>query len=82
MPSHASVTHSNSRAVPEDYNEILENYTKHGYRVIAIAAKSIPALTWVKAQRLKRCAKRSRATALIADGSAERKSSPSFASSA
>ena len=40
--------------VPEDYAEILENYTRHGYRVIAIAAKSIPALTWVKAQRLKR----------------------------
>lgn len=41
-------------AVPEDYAEVLENYTRHGYRVIAIAAKSIPALTWVKAQRLKR----------------------------
>lgn len=40
--------------VPSDYDVVLENYTKRGYRVIALAAKSIPALTWVKAQRLKR----------------------------
>ena len=41
-------------AVPSDYAEVLDNYTRHGYRVIALAAKSIPALTWVKAQRLRR----------------------------
>lgn len=40
--------------LPADYHEVLENYTRRGYRVIALAAKSIPALTWVKAQRLKR----------------------------
>jgi cation-transporting ATPase 13A2 len=40
--------------VPSDYHEVLENYTRRGYRVIALAAKSIPALTWIKAQRLKR----------------------------
>jgi cation-transporting ATPase 13A3/4/5 len=46
-----------SRTVPEDYEELLASYTRHGFRVIALAAKSIPTLTWIKAQRLKRCAK-------------------------
>lgn len=41
-------------AVPEDYEETLAYYTKHGYRVIALAGKSMPGLTWIKAQRLKR----------------------------
>lgn len=41
-------------AVPEDFDEVLADYTRHGYRVIAVAAKSIPGLTWIKAQRLKR----------------------------
>lgn len=41
-------------AVPEDYDEMLAYYTKHGYRVIALAGKSMPGLTWIKAQRLKR----------------------------
>jgi len=33
---------------------MLSYYTKRGYRVIAIAGKSIEGLTWLKAQRLKR----------------------------
>jgi len=33
---------------------MLAYYTKHGYRVIALAGKSMPGLTWIKAQRLKR----------------------------
>ncbi|KAK4050588.1 hypothetical protein OIV83_003314 [Microbotryomycetes sp. JL201] len=40
--------------LPEDYEEMLAYYTKHGFRVIALAGKSMPGLTWVKAQRLKR----------------------------
>ncbi|TIB04331.1 hypothetical protein E3P88_01870 [Wallemia ichthyophaga] len=39
---------------PEDYDDLLSYYTKHGYRVIALAGKSIPGLTWIKAQRMKR----------------------------
>jgi cation-transporting ATPase 13A2 len=42
-------------AVPKDYEDLLSYYTKHGFRVIAIAGKSVPGLTWLKAQRMKRC---------------------------
>ena len=41
-------------SVPDDYEEILADYTKNGFRVIALAGKSMPNLTWIKAQRLKR----------------------------
>jgi len=40
--------------VPEDYDDLLSYYTKRGYRVIAIAGKSIEGLSWLKAQRMKR----------------------------
>ncbi|GAA5929875.1 putative acid anhydride hydrolase [Sporobolomyces koalae] len=40
--------------LPDDYEEILADYTKNGFRVIALAGKSMPSLTWIKAQRLKR----------------------------
>lgn len=40
--------------LPEDYEDLLSYYTKHGYRVIALAGKSIPGLSWIKAQRMKR----------------------------
>ncbi|KDQ53585.1 hypothetical protein JAAARDRAFT_137089 [Jaapia argillacea MUCL 33604] len=39
---------------PQDYEDLLSYYTKRGYRVIAIAGKSIESLSWLKAQRLKR----------------------------
>jgi len=39
---------------PADYEEFLNYYTRHGYRVIAVAAKSFPKLSWIKAQRLTR----------------------------
>ncbi|KAI0051214.1 P-type ATPase [Auriscalpium vulgare] len=39
---------------PDDYDDLLSYYTKRGYRVIAIAGKSIEGLTWLKAQRMKR----------------------------
>ncbi|PLW29716.1 hypothetical protein PCASD_15579 [Puccinia coronata f. sp. avenae] len=40
--------------LPADYEEFLNYYTRHGYRVIAVAAKSFPKLSWIKAQRLTR----------------------------
>jgi cation-transporting ATPase 13A3/4/5 len=39
---------------PSDYEEMLDYYTKHGYRVIAMAGKSIDGLSWLKAQRMRR----------------------------
>jgi cation-transporting ATPase 13A3/4/5 len=43
-----------SRIVPQDYEDLLSYYTKRGYRVIAIAGKSIEGLSWLKAQKMKR----------------------------
>jgi len=40
--------------VPSDYEEILDFYTHHGYRVIALAAKSLPNISTKRAQRMKR----------------------------
>lgn len=40
--------------VPADYDDLLSYYTKRGYRVIAMAGKSIDGLSWLKAQRMKR----------------------------
>lgn len=39
---------------PQDYDDLLSYYTKRGYRVIAMAGKSIDGLSWLKAQRMKR----------------------------
>ncbi|KAH7888606.1 hypothetical protein F5I97DRAFT_1854044 [Phlebopus sp. FC_14] len=39
---------------PQDYDDLLSYYTRRGYRVIAIAGKSIEGLSWLKAQKLKR----------------------------
>lgn len=41
-------------SVPQDYDDLLSYYTKRGYRVIAVAGKSIEGLSWLKAQRMKR----------------------------
>lgn len=43
-----------AQSVPDDYEDLLNYYTKRGYRVIAIAGKSIEGLSWLKAQRMKR----------------------------
>ncbi|KAI8352801.1 hypothetical protein B0O80DRAFT_427396 [Mortierella sp. GBAus27b] len=40
--------------LPSDYAQQLSHYTHHGYRVIACAVKSMPALNFVRAQRIKR----------------------------
>lgn len=45
--------------VPQDYDDLLSYYTKRGYRVIAVAGRSIEGLSWLKAQRMKRCGSRS-----------------------
>ncbi|KAG0243506.1 hypothetical protein BGW41_002046 [Actinomortierella wolfii] len=41
-------------SLPLDYHERLMYYTHHGYRVIACAAKSVPTMNFVRAQRVKR----------------------------
>ncbi|KAF9125309.1 hypothetical protein BGX30_000523 [Mortierella sp. GBA39] len=41
-------------SLPLDYQERLAFYTHHGYRVIACAYKAMPALNFIRAQRLKR----------------------------
>ncbi|KAG0214920.1 hypothetical protein BGX28_001126 [Mortierella sp. GBA30] len=41
-------------SLPVDYKERLSYYTHHGYRVIACATKSLPDLSFVRAQRIKR----------------------------
>lgn len=40
--------------VPNDYDDMLSYYTRNGFRVIAIAGKSMEGLTWLKAQRMRR----------------------------
>ncbi|KAK9235185.1 hypothetical protein V1525DRAFT_282585 [Lipomyces kononenkoae] len=43
-----------AESFPADYDELLHNYTHRGYRVIGVAAKRLPRLSWFKAQKLKR----------------------------
>ena len=45
---------SHNVIVPIDYDDLLSYYTMRGYRVIAIAGKSVEGLSWLKAQRMKR----------------------------
>ncbi|KAK7208376.1 P-type ATPase-like protein [Myxozyma melibiosi] len=44
----------NPDSFPEDYEQTLESYTHRGYRVIGIATKTLPNMSWYKAQKLKR----------------------------
>jgi cation-transporting ATPase 13A3/4/5 len=39
---------------PSDYEDLLAYYTHRGFRVIACATKTIPKLSWVKVQKMKR----------------------------
>ena len=42
-------------SVPADFHDILMSYTKHGYRVLALAYKPLPEkLKYTKLQRLQR----------------------------
>ena len=40
--------------VPADYEELLAYYTHKGYRVIGVATRHLPRLSWVKAQKMTR----------------------------
>ena len=39
---------------PVDYEDLLGHYTHRGFRVIAVATKHIPKLSWVRAQKMER----------------------------
>lgn len=41
-------------SVPTDLNLVLEEYTEEGYRVLALAYKGLPRVSYVKVQRLPR----------------------------
>ncbi|XP_051165501.1 polyamine-transporting ATPase 13A3 isoform X1 [Leptopilina boulardi] len=41
-------------SIPSDFNSILQEYTSEGYRVIALAHKSLNRLTYAKVQRIVR----------------------------
>ncbi|KAL7752505.1 hypothetical protein RI367_002039 [Sorochytrium milnesiophthora] len=41
-------------SIPEDYDTLLMRLTQKGYRVIAVAAKTLPHTTFLKAQKLTR----------------------------
>ncbi|XP_014666012.1 PREDICTED: probable cation-transporting ATPase 13A3 isoform X2 [Priapulus caudatus] len=45
---------SKPETVPGDFSTHLHAYTRQGYRVIGVACKPLPHLTWVKAQRITR----------------------------
>lgn len=53
-PTPVSLTDTTLVTVPRDYDDMLSYYTRNGFRVIAIAGKSVEGLTWLKAQRMKR----------------------------
>jgi cation-transporting ATPase 13A3/4/5 len=41
-------------SVPTDMNSVLEEYTQEGYRVLALAYKGLPRVSYVRVQRLLR----------------------------
>ncbi|GLG93617.1 Cation-transporting ATPase [Gryllus bimaculatus] len=47
-----SLSHPDS--IPLDYSSVLEEYTQEGYRVLAIAYKGLPKVTYTKVQRIAR----------------------------
>lgn len=40
--------------MPSDLSSVLEEYTQEGYRVLALAYKGLPRVSYVKVQRLAR----------------------------
>jgi len=44
----------NRRTIPRDFQDVLTNYTKEGYRVIALAVKDLPGLTYRQVQTVSR----------------------------
>jgi cation-transporting ATPase 13A3/4/5 len=43
-----------SETIPHDFHEVLSSYTQQGYRVIAMAWKSLKKMGYVKVQRAQR----------------------------
>lgn len=43
-----------AESFPSDYEDLLSFYTHRGFRVIAVATKRIPKLSWMKVQKMKR----------------------------
>lgn len=41
-------------SVPTDLNLVLEEYTQEGYRVLALAYKGLPRVSYVRVQRISR----------------------------
>jgi len=41
-------------SLPKDYHEVLEIYTRKGYRVIALAFRPLPNMNYIKIQKLNR----------------------------
>lgn len=41
-------------SLPEDFEELLSHYAHLGYRVLALAGKYLPGLSWYKAQKMER----------------------------
>lgn len=48
------ISFANILQVPLDYEDVLAYYTHRGFRVIALASKHIPKLSWVKIQKMQR----------------------------
>jgi len=44
----------NKNSLPNDYHDVLEIYTRKGYRVIALAYRPLEAISYLKIQKLKR----------------------------
>ena len=41
-------------SLPGNFDEILEKYTECGYRVLALASKQMPNLSYLKSQKISR----------------------------
>jgi cation-transporting ATPase 13A3/4/5 len=44
----------NAASLPNDYVSTLDHYTHRGFRVLAIAGKELPSLSWADARRMER----------------------------
>ena len=53
--THSGSFYAISFLVPEDFHEVLQRYTMHGFRVIGLAWRPLESrLTWPQAQRIAR----------------------------
>ncbi|KAN0061381.1 hypothetical protein ACQY0O_006228 [Thecaphora frezii] len=49
-----------AQSLPSDYHQVLDHYSRAGYRVLAVAGKTIEAMSWAGAQNLPRSVAESR----------------------